>query len=245
MEAIIAGYIAAAERLNEIGADVTTRNNRGDTPLHIAAAQDRLDLVALLLGWGAKIHARNIMEKTPFQVALTTSSRMVSALLTPAWINLPDDDGHSPLHIAVLSNASAETLRIIIDLGARVSSVDLDGKTPLRLALERDKWDHARLLAESGSNVFVVAGDGKSPAEIALAKGRDAVNAVFGGKAIAAQDSTGNTILHYAAQMGSPDLVALLIDLGANKTTRNISAESPGDVALKWRRSDIAALLNS
>jgi hypothetical protein len=42
-----------------------------------------------------------------------------------------------------------------------------------------------------------------------------------------------------------PDLVALLIDLGASKTTRNISSESPGDVALKWRRSDIAALLNS
>jgi ankyrin repeat protein len=245
MEAIIAGYIASAERLNDIGADVTIRNNRGDTPLHIAVAQDRLDMVSLLLGWGAKIHARNILERTPFQVALATSQRMVSALLTPQWIGVSDDNGHSPLHIAILSNASAETLRIIIDMGARVSSVDLDGKTPLRLALERDMWDHAKLLADGGSNVFVVAGDGKTPAEIAIAKGREAVNAVFGGRAIAAQDPTGNTILHYAAQMGSPDLVALLIDLGASKTARNISSESPGDVALKWRRPDIAAMLNS
>jgi ankyrin repeat protein len=245
MEAIIAGYIASAERLNDIGADVTIRNNRGDTPLHIAVAQDRLDLVALLLGWGAKIHARNIMEKTPFQVALTTSPRMVSALLVPQWINVPDDDGRSPLHIAILSNAEPEILKIIIDKGARGSSVDLDGKTPLHLALERDKWDHAKLLADGDSNVFAVAGNGKSPAEIAIAKGRDAINAVFSGRAIAAQDPTGNTILHYAAQTGSPDLVALLIDLGASKTTRNISSESPGDVARKWRRSDIAALLNS
>jgi ankyrin repeat protein len=245
MEAIIAGYTASAERLNDIGADVSIRNNRGDTPLHIAVAQDRLDMVALLLGWGAKIHAKNILEKTPFQVALATSPRMVSALLTPAWIGVPDDNGHSPLHIAILSNASAETLRVIIDRGGRISSVDLDGKTPLRLALERDKWDHAKLLADGGSNVFVVAGDGKSPAEIAIAKGREALNAVFSGKAINAQDPTGNTILHYAAQRGSPDLVALLIDLGASKTTRNISSESPGDVALKWRRADIAAMLNS
>ena len=245
MEAIIAGYIASAERLNDIGADVTTRNNRGDTPLHIAVAQDRLDMAALLLGWGAKIHARNILEKTPFQTALATSPRMVSALLTPEWINVPDDDGRSPLHIAILSNAGVEILRIVIDTGARVSPVDLDGKTPLHLALERGQWDHAKLLAEGGANVFIVAGDGKSPAEIALAKGREAVNAIFSGRAIAAQDPTGNTILHYAAQMGSPDLVALLIDLGASKTTRNISSESPGDVALKWRRSDIAALLNS
>jgi ankyrin repeat protein len=245
MEAIMAGYIASAERLNEIGADVTTRNNRGDTPLHIAVAQDRLDMVVLLLGWGAKIHARNILEKTPFQVALASSERMVSALLTPGWIGVPDDDGRSPLHIAILSNAGAETFRIIIDLGARVSSVDLDGKTPLHLALERDKWDHAKLLADGGANVFAVAGNGKTPAEIAIAKGREAINAIFSGRAIAAQDPTGNTILHYAARIGAPDLVALLIDLGASKTIRNVSSESPGDVALKWRRADIAALLNS
>jgi ankyrin repeat protein len=245
MEAIIAGYIAAAERLSEIGADITVRNNRGDTPLHIAVAQDRVDMVVLLLGRGAKIHARNIMESTPFQVALATSERMVSALLTREWIGVSDDNGHSPLHIAVLSNASAQILRVIIDMGGRVSSIDLDGKTPLHLALERNKWEHAKLLADAGSNVFAVAGDGKSPAEIAIAKGREAVNAIFSGRAIAAQDPAGNSILHYAAHTGAPDIVVLLIDLGASKTARNISSESPGDVALKWRRSDIAALLNS
>jgi ankyrin repeat protein len=245
MEAIIAGYVASAERLNKIGADVSTRNNRGDTPLHIAVAQDRLDMAALLLGWGAKIHARNILEKTPFQVALATSPRMVSTLLTPQWIGVSDDDGRSPLHIAILSNAEAETLRVIIDMGARVSPVDLDGKTPLHLALERDKWDHAKLLADRGADVFALAGDGKTPAEIALAKGREAVNALFSGRAIVAQDPAGNTILHYAARLGAPDLVALLIELGASKTARNISSESPGDVARKWRRADIAALLNS
>jgi ankyrin repeat protein len=245
MEAIIAGYRASAERLAEIGADPTTRNSRGDTPLHIAVAQDRVDMVTLLLGWGAKIHAKNIMEKTPFQTALVTSPRMVSTLLTGAWIGVPDDDGHSSLHIAILANAPAEIVKIIIDLGARVSAVDADGKTPLRLALEKDKWEEAKLLADAGSNVFSIAGDRKSPAEIALAKGREAINATFSGRAITARDPTGNTILHYAAHIGTPDLVSLLIDLGANKTIRNISSESPGDVALKWRRPDIAALLNS
>jgi ankyrin repeat protein len=245
MEAIIAGRIASVERLHRLGADIAVRNNQGDTPLHIAVAQDRIDLVSLLLGWGAKIYAKNILERTPFQVALATSRRMVSTLLTPNRIGESDDNGHSPLHIAILSGADEETLGTIIDMGGRVSSVDQDGKTPLHLALERNKWDHAKLLTDRGSNVFAVAGDGKSPAEIAIARGRDAINAIFSGRAIAAQDPSGNTILHYAAQTGAPDLVALLIELGANKTIRNISAESPGDVALKWRRLDIAAMLNS
>jgi ankyrin repeat protein len=170
---------------------------------------------------------------------------MVTAILTRDWIGASDDDGHSPLHIAILSNASTEMVRTIITLGAPVSAIAANGKTPLRLVLEQNKWDQAKLLADAGSNIFVVAGDGKCPAEIAIAKGREAVNAIFAGPAISARDPTGNTVLHYAAHTGTPDLVSLLIELGANKNTRNISAESPGDVALKWRRPDIAALLNS
>ncbi|AEF86947.1 putative ankyrin [Treponema primitia ZAS-2] len=245
MEAIIAGSGASAERLADIRADPNIRNNRGDTPLHIAVAQDRTDLVVLLLNMGAKIHAKNILGTTPFQVALITSPRMVSALLTRDWLLAPDDDGHTPLHIAILSSAPAEVIKTIIDMGGRVSSIDADGYTPLRLALEQEKWEQAKLLADAGSNVFTVAGDGKTPAEVALIKGRPAINALFSGNAIAAKDPTGNTILHYAAHTGTPDLISLLIDLGANKTIRNISSESPADVAIKWRRSDIAALLNS
>ncbi|GHT84964.1 hypothetical protein FACS1894137_08670 [Spirochaetia bacterium] len=244
MEAILTGNRRAAERLAALGADPSTRNNRGDTPLHIAVAQDRADMAGLLLGWGAKIHAKNILGKTPFQIALGSSPRMVSILLTKDWIGVPDDAGHSPLHIAVLSNAGVPVVETMISLGARVGAIDADGKTPLRLALEQDKWETAKLLSDAGSNVFTVAGDGKCPAEISLVKGRKAINATFGGKAISARDPTGNTILHYAARMGTPDQISLLIELGANKSSRNISFESPGDVALKWRREDIAALLN-
>jgi ankyrin repeat protein len=244
MEAIIAGYRGSAERLASAGADTGARNSRGDTPLHIAAAQDRSDLAALLLSLGGKIYAKNTMGKTPFQIALAGSPRMVSIMLTRDRIGLSDDNGYSPLHIAIQSNAPVETVRIIINLGAQVSSVDANGKTPLRLALEQNKWDQAKLLADMGSNVFFTAGDGKSPAEIAITKGQPAINALFSGRAITARDPMGNTILHYAARTATPAIVSLLIDLGANKTARNISAESPGDIALKWRRMDIAALLN-
>jgi ankyrin repeat protein len=245
MEAIMAGSGAAAERLAALGADPTTRNGRGDTPLHIAAAQDRTDMATRLLGWGAKIHAKNVLGQTPLMIAIATSPRMVLTILTKDQLPIPDDDGHSPLHIALMSNASTEIIRTIVNLGARVSALDADGYTPLRLALDQEKWDQARILADAGSNVFITAGDGKTPAEIALTKGRDAINAVFSGSAISAKDPTGNTILHYAAHIASPDQVSLLLSLGANKSIRNISSESPGDVALKWRRSDIAALLNS
>jgi ankyrin repeat protein len=245
MESVIAGVLGGVERLLNLGADPMIRNGRGDTPLHIAVAMERSDLATLLLSQGVSIHARNSLGITPFRIALSTSPRMVATLLTKDRIYPADDDGHSPLHIAVLSDVSVDMLRIILDQGVRISAVDSGGRTALRMAMDQNNWEAAKLLSDSGSDPFAVAGDGRTPAEIAIAKGLEPVRALFSGRAITSRDSVGNTVLHYAAQNGSPELITLLIELGANKSIRNLSAESPSDVARRWNRPEIAALLNT
>jgi ankyrin repeat protein len=244
MEAVMAGYPASMERLADHGADPLTRNIRGDTPLHIAVAVERSDMVNLLLLWGASIHARNAREETPFQIALRFSPRIVSTLLTKDRINLPDDYGYSALHIAVQEKSSAATMKIILDQGGRLSAVDSSGRTPLRLAADENSWDLAKILADAGSDPFSVARDGKTPADIALSRGREGVQAVFSGKGIRAKDPSGNTILHYAARKGNTEIISLLLELGANKSVKNIAAESPADIARRWNRNENAALLN-
>jgi ankyrin repeat protein len=244
MEAIMAGFPGAVEQLASQGADPLARNSRGDTPLHIAVAMERSDLVTLLLGWGASIHAKNALGRSPFQIALTSSPRMVSTLLTKDRIAAADDEGHSPLHIALLSGASPGTIKTIIDQGGRVSAVDSGGRTPLRMAADRGDWDAAGILAAAGSDPFAVAGDGKTPADLAIASGETAVQALFSGKAISARDQGGNTVLHYAAQHGASGIISLLLQLGADKTARNYAAESPGDIAHRWNRADALALLS-
>jgi len=101
-----------------------------------------------------------------------------------------------------------------------------------------------KILADAGSDPFSTAVDGKSSAEIAIVRGRDAIQAVFSGKAIEARDPSGNTVLHYAARMGKPEAINLLLELGANKRVRNISSESPADIAIRWNNRDNAVLLN-
>jgi ankyrin repeat protein len=244
MEAVLSGNAGAAERLAAREADIMVRNNPGDTPLHIAVAQERSDLVALLLRRGASIHAKNARGESPFQKALATSPRMAATLLTPEWIARSDDEGHSPLHIAIRSGASAQMLGIILgEEGVRIAAVDADGHTPLRLAVDRDNWEAAKMLADAGSDPFSVSEDGKSPGGIAVIKGQEPVRALFAGRGIQARDASGNTALHYAARDGSAEVVRLLISLGADKTSRNITAESPADIARRWNREDIAALL--
>jgi ankyrin repeat protein len=243
MDAVLAGPPSVVERLANLGADTMIRNGQGDTPLHLAVTMERSDLVTLLLSLGASIHAKNTQGRTPFTLALDTSPRMVSTLLTKDRIYASDDNGYSPLHIAISNGASADVVKAILDQGARITAVDSGGRTPLRMAVDLGNWETAKLLADGGSNPFSTAGDGKTPAGIAIASGPAALRALFSGKAIGSQDAAGNTILHYAAQTGSGELITLLIELGANKNSKNIASESPADIARRWNRADIAALL--
>lgn len=245
MDAVLAGNIKTIELLAEKGADTSARNYRGDTPLHMAVGINRADVASLLIKMGAPIHAENSLGITPFRTALATSPEVVTALLTKGRISQPDDQGHSPLHIAIQSQVPTRLIRQIIDLGARVSDIDAEGQTPLRLAINLEVWDQARLLADAGSDVYAIAADGESPASLAMKKGSIAVKAVFDGRAINSKDTLGNSVLHYAARFASPEVVTLLIDLGANKNTRNAANESPVDIARRWNKDDVSVLLSS
>jgi len=243
MEAIRCGLTSSVEILIANGADTSCRNTNGDTPLHIAVAMERIDIVNMLLKTGVSIHARNTRNRTPFQTALSVSPKMVSTLLENNRIYIPDDYGNSVLHVALLEKTSDVIIKSILSQGARINAIDNNGKTPLRLAIDLEMWQSAKIIADSGADPFLAATDGKSPAEVAFSKGEVGIRAVFSGKAINAKDSSGNTVLHYAARLSKPDIISILIELGANKSIKNITSESPNDIALRWNRKDNSELL--
>jgi len=243
MEAVRGGIIPSIEKLVQNGADTSTRNIRGDTPLHVAVGAERLDLVNILLRTNASIHARNTRNRTPFQLSLAISPRMVSTLLTPNRINIPDDMGYSALHIALQEKVSANIIRTIITQGARLNAVDNNGKSPLRVAVDMELWEQAKALSDAGADPFLSAVDNRTPADISFVKGEVCTRALFSGRAINSKDSSGNTILHLAARQGTPEIIDILIQLGANRTIRNIASEIPFDIAIRWNKGENAALL--
>jgi len=243
MEAVRASKIPSVDNLRFFGADPSTRNTRGDTPLHTAVSMEDFDLVNAILRMGVSIHARNTSNRTPFHISLSISPRMVSALLGSGRIHIPDDMGNSALHIALNERASTEIIRTIIAQGSRLDIVDSNGKTPLRIAVDLESWASAKILADTGADPFLTAVDNRTPAEIAFTKGEDCIRAIFSGRAVNSRDSSGNTILHIAARLGTPQSIALLFELGANRTIRNIAVESPYDIAMRWNRIDNAEML--
>ncbi|MDR2481964.1 MAG: ankyrin repeat domain-containing protein [Spirochaetaceae bacterium] len=245
MTAIIVGNYRISDFIIRSGADVNTRNNEGNTPLMIVVLNERSDLVALLLDFQAQIHARNAEGDSPFTAALRVSPRMVLSLLAKGR-DQTDEEGRSPLHIALLTNGNEDEIEAIVGwVGTKqLSVVDRQGRIPLRYAADEGNWLAAKFLTDQGSNVFSVARDGKTPADIVfVANNHDAIRALFGGKAISATDPSGNTALHYAAKLGSTDTITFLIELGAVKNVRNTSGETAADIALRWGNSDAAAVL--
>jgi len=244
MEAVRSGNVSSADKLARNRADPNTRNIRGDTPLHLAVGMEHYDLVNLLLRLGTSIHARNTRNRTPFQISLSISPRMASALLTSDRITASDDMGNSALHIALQERVTEDYIRAIISQnGVRLNAVDYNGKTPLRLAVDFDILESAKIIADAGADPFITAVDNKSPAEICFSRGDECIRALFSGRAINSRDSSENTILHYAARYGTPQSIGLLLELGANKTIRNISSELPADIALRWNRRENAEIL--
>ena len=244
MIAVRSGQVSSVELLASTNANAMTRNVNGDTPLHFAVLVEDPAMVQILLNMNVSIHARNTKNRTPFQIALTESPGVVASLLTRDRVNGTDDFGNTPLHIALQERVPVQVLQVIIGKGARLSGVDSNGRIPLRLAVDMSAWAHAKVLSDAGSDPFSVAVDEKTPVEIAIAGGRESIRAVFSGRAINAKDSLGNTALHYAARMGKPETINILLDLGADKNTRNISAESPADIARRWNKHDNVRVLN-
>ncbi|MDR3303283.1 MAG: ankyrin repeat domain-containing protein [Treponema sp.] len=245
METVKAGNYASAERLGKLKADTNTRDNAGNTPLHVAVRGGNIELTRLLLTWNASIHAQNAVNDTPFRLSIKGEVAMV-ALLVDKRVLLTDDAGASPLNIAIQDRASLDIVKAIVDQGARLSPIDSRGRTPLRIAVDNKDWEVAQFLTERGADVFSIAGDRKSPTDIALLNGEVGIRALFSGRAINAQDSSGDTVLHYAAKRGNSAMVTLLIGLGAdkNKGVKNAAGDSPIEVARRWKNTDVELLLN-
>jgi ankyrin repeat protein len=75
----------------------------GQTPLHVAALNDRLDVAKLLVASKADVNAAASNGSTPLHLAAAKGNKDIAELLlnSKADVNAVDHDGWSPLHSAI------------------------------------------------------------------------------------------------------------------------------------------------
>ncbi|CAG2053641.1 unnamed protein product [Timema podura] len=128
------GNSVAIQDILKQGVSVNCQDDIGSTPLHIAAAYGRIELVDALVREGAEIDRPNNFGWTPImQAARNGQSTVAIKLLNNGVnVNLKNKLGANLLALAVASNDEATITAVINDMSHKIVDLSLD---PLPLAI--------------------------------------------------------------------------------------------------------------
>ena len=241
------GNVSAAEILLAAGADLTTPDPAGLSPLGIALVHHHDDVAALLLRHGATKnifdavfcddtetaaalidkHESSIFAGNAAGVSVAEIAAACGRVKTLSWLldkgvspNFQSQSsGRSLLHAAAAYDQT-NTAQLLVQRHAKLAAADNFGFTPLHIAAFRGATNVLELLLKHK----VDCNEAALPAKSAPART---------GFEFAAQTfmAGGNTALHLAALGGQVNVIAILLKAGASVNATNSAGVTPLDMA--------------
>jgi hypothetical protein len=155
---------------------VNARGGDEVTPMHVAARRGHVDILSLLLEYGADLDGRGIYDSTPLHRASWFVKLEAARYLLDhgANIDAQDDDDWTPLYLAAI-DGHVEFARMLLNRGARINACNNEGLTPLHKAAENGKIQVVRLLLEHGADVNVRDNLDETPSQLGSKYGRDEI----------------------------------------------------------------------
>jgi len=241
-DAVRANDLAKVKELVEKDASrVNLKDQNGNTPLHIAARQGRIDVAAFLIEKGAVLEAKSPTGYTPlFAAAQSKQPEAVQFFLDKgADVNAQTKFQTTPL-FAAAESGNVEVIRLLVERGAQVNHVSPFFGSPLHRAANMNFPEAAKVLLDAGADLKATDRYRRSPLHMAAQLGRVTIARLLieRGADLNAVDAGNQTPLHYAIRAGtdgtgvnnSTEFGFLLMEKGA----RVDLADKDGATPLVW-----------
>ena len=188
---------------------VNDKSNVGRTALHDAFESSPMNVVHTLIDAGADINAATNNKQLPLHMACSSkveAHEKIELLVTKfsADVNAADELGETPLHFAC-RHQTKQDFMLLLKKGANALATDQNNLTPLHIACED--------VPDSVAKVQAI-----------IARDKDCLQ----------QFDAGHTPLHHACDNGSPEVIKLLIDKGANVNAKSDDTSSCGTYPLHF-----------
>jgi len=186
------------------------------TALHVASDAGHVHVVRSLLQCGVDVDVRGLWNRTPLQFASDSGClEVVKLLLDPGHADANSEDEYrwTPLLLATY-NGHLDVVRVLLHNGADVNIQDKKGRTPLHVALLRDKPQadkSVRLLLEHGANPNAHDNSHQTPLHLLTPSKLEVARVLMEhGGDVGAEDREGRTPLQASLERGHYEIARLL-----------------------------------
>lgn len=222
-----------------------------------AITMEKPQIVRAFLQAGMSPNAKNKDGETALTFALQKGEeKTIKVLMESADLNMKDDKGNAPLHLAIKNDALGAIFEQMLEQGADVNVggavKKTKNQTPLYVAVLKQREDAVQRLLEAGADPNIKDSEGAVPLSesvIGVIQPNIVKMLLDKDANVNAQETNGATALMYVSSNKQTtsekrtQTVKMLLDKGADKSLKDDKGRTAAMLAKEFDNKDVIELL--
>eukprot|EP00759_Apiculatamorpha_spiralis_P051871 PhF_6_TR552/c0_g1_i2/m.511 len=225
--------VTVCRELLGMGANVDAVDSKGRTPLMLACLARSESIAQLLLEKSPDLQVTDKKGNRALQYALSVQlGTLITSLLDLGALSYsyrPDLYTDGERFLEACKQSHTDVAQMMAQYGSMsLEEIDEQGRTPLHYTAQNNLPVIASHIIQKLSFVDPIDFDGMTPLHLAASQSEHVAKLLLNvGSDLHAEDSHGNTPLHYACFYGVEAVARLLLDCGAAPNARNHGGNTP------------------